>query len=143
MITATQIRCYCGAKMVEKPSKFKNSRFLSCSRYPACGGAASLHRDGTIMSSPADQKTRDLRHEAHLAFDPIWRTGLMSRDSAYRQLAKLLGLPFKGAHIGFLDAKQCATVIEFFKGIAPERVKHHSRQASRSFRRHRRLEARQ
>jgi hypothetical protein len=49
---------------------------------------------------PAGPVIKALRHKAHLSFDRIWREGLMSRTQAYYWLAKKLGIPERGAHMG-------------------------------------------
>jgi hypothetical protein len=62
-------------------------------------------------SRPADAETREARHEAHLAFDPIWQTGRVSRYKLYGMLAEHLGLKRKKTHIGFFDLETCRRVI--------------------------------
>lgn len=47
-----------------------------------------------------------LRIKAHEAFDPIWRTGLTSRKTAYRLLAADLGVPEQLAHFGSMGSEK-------------------------------------
>ena len=41
----------------------------------------------------------ELAQAAHAAFDPLWKTGLMSRSEAYRRLAAQLGIKPKNTHM--------------------------------------------
>jgi hypothetical protein len=59
---------------------------------PGCEGIAGCHADGTLMSNPADKAMREIRHQAHLVFDSLWMTGLISRNDAYRKLATFMGM---------------------------------------------------
>jgi hypothetical protein len=47
---------------------------------------------GGETSTPADQRTRDARNEAHLAFDSLWKgkATIMSRAEAYKWLAETM-----------------------------------------------------
>ena len=69
--------------------------------------------EGSGTSRPADAETRQLRHAAHEAFDPMWESGAMSRSAAYRALAEHLGLPVRKTHIGFFNKDECAKAIAF------------------------------
>jgi len=54
---------------------------------------------------------RTLKMEAHKQFDPIWKSGLMSRKEAYRWLADMLRIHTDDCHIGMFDIKMCQRVI--------------------------------
>lgn len=82
--------------------------------------------DGST-STPADQKTRDARHQAHEAFDPIWKEGWLKRSQAYKELARLMKLTPDKTHIGMFNLQQClevhehaATIMKGFE-VNPER----------------------
>jgi hypothetical protein len=53
----------------------------------------------------------DLRNEAHLLFDPIWKTGQRSRGGAYMIIQDILKLPLHRAHIGLLTEQECLKLI--------------------------------
>ena len=55
-----------------------------------------------------------LKREAHEAFDKLWTGGAMTRDAAYRDMAKALGLKEKNCHIGLFDEALCRKVIELY-----------------------------
>ena len=48
---------------------------------------------------------------AHAAFDPLWKSGQMSRSKAYSLLAQKMGLPKSETHIGMFDVEQCEAVV--------------------------------
>jgi hypothetical protein len=56
-------------------------------------------------------RSDDSRSRAHDAFDPLWRTGKMSRNAAYRWLANELGLSREECHISLFDKDMCQRVI--------------------------------
>jgi hypothetical protein len=55
--------------------------------------------------------TDDFRARAHAAFDPLWRSGEMSRNAAYRWLANELGLSREECHISLFDRATCERVV--------------------------------
>ena len=65
-------------------------------------------------STPADDTTRGARHQAHLAFDPLFKGKSRGmRAKVYAALASHMGLSQEETHIGYFDAEQCRRVIEF------------------------------
>lgn len=58
-------------------------------------------------------KLREIRHQAHLVFDPLWEgpDAPMTRNQAYIWLAQTLNLPKELTHIGMFSESQCLTVI--------------------------------
>jgi hypothetical protein len=63
-----------------------------------------------MTGTPADKHTKEWRSKAHLAFDPIWKGGHMTRSEAYRWLARRMGSR-KLVHIGELGINGCRRVI--------------------------------
>ena len=57
----------------------------------------------------ADKETMNLRKQAHTLFDPLWKSGEMSRGKAYKYLATLMDK--KDVHIGESDADTCRAII--------------------------------
>lgn len=52
------------------------------------------------------------RSAAHAAFDPLWQSGEMSRNAAYRWLASELGMSRDECHMSLFDAATCRRVVE-------------------------------
>jgi cobyrinic acid a,c-diamide synthase len=65
----------------------------------------------------ADKKTRQMRAEAHRHFDPLWKSGGMTRTDAYKMLARHLGIPHEKCHISQMNVEQLQYVIEQCKGL--------------------------
>lgn len=63
---------------------------------------------------------KNLRHEAHMAFDQLWLSGRVTRKQAYLLIEEWFQLRPEDAHIAKLSAKQCETLI---KRINEERFK--------------------
>lgn len=72
-----------------------------------CKAAVGCHPDTHIpLGRMADKTTRHIRAKVHESFDPIWRSGLMSRSDAYRWLAAALNIEYDLCHISWLSREQ-------------------------------------
>lgn len=54
----------------------------------------------------------DFRSRAHDAFDPLWQSGEMSRNAAYRWLAQELGIERDDCHMSLFNKTMCEKVID-------------------------------
>ena len=54
------------------------------------------------------------RIAAHAAFDPLWQSGRMTRNRAYSELARRLGIPKHQAHMQMFDVATCERVVALF-----------------------------
>ena len=63
----------------------------------------------------ANSELRRWKMLAHSKFDPLWRSGSMSRSEAYSQLSKALGIPRSAAHIGMCDVEQWTGVVDVMR----------------------------
>ena len=113
---------YCGSKLLLKNSNevYNNSKYYGkmwvCKNYPKCDSYVGCHKDTDIpLGRPANKRLRTLKKEAHRWFDPIWKSGLMTRKEAYRWLADMLHIDCEECHIGLFDIKQCQKVIYLCK----------------------------
>ena len=69
----------------------------------------------TALRNMADRLSKHApiaRGEAHAAFDPIWKSGGMSRTQAYKWLAAQMDLPVEECHMEKFTAEQCRKVVE-------------------------------
>lgn len=65
------------------------------------------------LGTMAKYQLRELRKEAHRAFDPIWKNlKIMSRTEAYAWMQEEMGLHKKEAHIGLFTEEQCNELIK-------------------------------
>ena len=111
---------YCGAEARLRDADFiyhnAKSRHWGkmwvCSNFPKCNSYVGCHKGTTIpMGRLANERLRTLKAEAHRQFDPLWKSGLMSRRDAYRWLADMLHIDLEDRHIGMFDIKMCQKTI--------------------------------
>ena len=85
-----------------------------------CGAWAGCHpRTEKRMGRLANAETRRLKMAAHAAFDPLWKSGRMSRTKAYAWLREKLGLSERDCHIGWMSDEDLRRVVEVCRP-APE-----------------------
>lgn len=106
---------------------FKNNILLygrECGEWPycwhcsSCDAAVGCHSGtDTPLGRMADKKTRKLRAEAHKWFDPLWKSGAMTRSDAYDLVAKHLQINSSECHISQLSIEQLKFVIEQCKDL--------------------------
>ena len=114
-----QIRCpVCGAMAILKPASevygepARTDRMYVCSNYPGCRSYVSTYPGTNIpMGTLADGDLRNLRIQAHRKFDEVWKSGIMSRNSAYRWMADYFGIPLGEAHIAMFGEYRCRELI--------------------------------
>ena len=115
---------YCGAEVILKdaPFVYHNTKSKAygkvwvCSNYPKCNAYVGCHSGTSIPKGRlANPRLRTLKKEAHKQFDPLWKSGLMTRREAYRWLASMLHIDIDECHIGMFDVKMCQKVIHLCK----------------------------
>lgn len=79
-----------------------------------CKATHGAYPDGSPLGTPADEKTRRARVEAHKALDGLW-TNSEQRLDAYAWLAKQLGIPLEQCHIARFDRARCQRVVELVR----------------------------
>lgn len=85
--------------------------YVGCHRKGATIGRGK-QSDGTVpLGRLADAELRKAKSAAHYAFDPLWRSGGMSRSKAYAWLAHQLGISVQNCHIGMFDVAGCRAVV--------------------------------
>lgn len=120
-MTSEVVICpYCGRKSVlvdgrkvypHRPDLYSLSFYYCDAGHSAA--YVGCHKGTTQpLGRLADVYLRAAKKEAHAAFDPIWRSGTMSRSEAYSWLAKELSIPKKRCHIGMFDLDTCLKVRE-------------------------------
>ena len=79
----------------------------------ACDAYVGCHKTTTTpLGRLANAALRRAKSNAHRVFDPLWKSGEISRRDAYQWLADKLVIPFKKTHIGEFDEAMCARVME-------------------------------
>lgn len=78
-----------------------------------CDARVGTHKGSkTPLGTMANEKLRKLRKRCHLAFDPKWKSGKMTRTNAYRWLQQEMNLTPEEAHIGMFDEERCLKLLE-------------------------------
>lgn len=91
-------------------SDLKWKSFYICN---SCDAYVGCHPHSTRpLGRLANRKLRLLKSMAHLAFDPYWKEGKMSRSKAYENLARDMEIPFNTCHIGMFNEEQCERVLQ-------------------------------
>lgn len=109
---------YCGkeAQLVNGDTIYPHRPDLAHLRFyvcQPCDARVGCH-PGTArpLGRLANAELRQAKMEAHAAFDPLWRSGLMKRRDAYGWLAERLGIERDQCHIGYMDVVECRRVVE-------------------------------
>ena len=105
---------YCGnpTKLVEDSQIYGRSYGTKCYVCEPCGAWVGCHKGSDrALGRVANKELRKLKHQAHEAFDPIWKDGYLPRTAAYEVLSEALRLPVWQTHIGMLDEELCRKVI--------------------------------
>lgn len=110
---------YCGSPVVLRNSNYvyhnnKNyGKMWVCSKFPECDAYVGCHPGTTIpLGRLADVRLRRAKNKAHSAFDPLWKSGLMTRKEAYEWLSITLHIAQEDCHIGMFDVRTCERVVE-------------------------------
>ena len=124
-----QLKCHCGRPAVLRSAEgiCKTHRpgamVYVCSDYPACNSFVMAHSDTLApMGSLAGPELRRLRYEAHQEFDRLYKTGLMTRNEAYRWLSYIVQAPMSHAHIGHLGEYYCRMVIRESRKLLSQKL---------------------
>jgi hypothetical protein len=87
-------------------------KFWACLPCIAWVGTHKNSKDNAPLGILANPQLRIAKMKAHAAFDPLWRSGKMSRKQAYSWLSKALDIPKEEAHIGMFNAEMCMRVVK-------------------------------
>lgn len=78
-----------------------------------CGAWVGCHKnsDAKPLGRLANAQLRSAKSGAHAAFDPIWKSGILTRQQAYGWLSREMSLPREKCHIGMFNLEQCQKVV--------------------------------
>jgi hypothetical protein len=114
----TKIKCdYCGnsAKLVTGEEIYPHRRDLASKKFYSCTPCKAYvgtYKDGKPLGRLANKELRVAKQKAHGEFDPLWKSGYMSRGRAYGWLSIQMDLPKEKTHIGMFTEKQCKQVVD-------------------------------
>jgi zinc-finger-containing domain len=109
---------YCGvdAKLITGDVIYRSRPDLSDLRFyfcKPCDAYVGTHK-GTLnpLGRMANAELRKARMAAHAKFDPLWKSGGMKRNEAYKKLSDLLGIHVSQCHIAMFELDMCKRVLE-------------------------------
>ena len=78
-----------------------------------CDAYVGTHKNSNNkpLGRLANAELRKAKQKVHNHFDPLWKSGRMSRSKAYEWLAKELGISKSKCHIGMFDIMMCERAI--------------------------------
>jgi len=91
--------------------------WVSC-HPPADANGRHGHGDGTVpMGRLANAELRQWRLSFHAVFDPIWKSGTMTRAEAYALVAAEMRLRVQDCHSSLFTMEQCREAVRVAAGI--------------------------
>lgn len=110
------VRCdYDGerAVFIDSAAVYGGRSFGMIWRCARCGAYVGVH-EGTNnpLGRLANAELRRWKKAAHAAFDPLWRSGRMTRQEAYAHLQEIMGMTVGEAHIGRFDIPECRRLVQ-------------------------------
>lgn len=105
---------YCGnpTRLVDDSLIYGRSYGRKCYICEPCGAWVGCHKNSDkALGRVANKELRQLKHQAHEAFDPLWKNGYLQRTAAYEVLSAAFALPTEQTHIGMFDEDLCKKVI--------------------------------
>ena len=111
--------CNSEASLVTGREVYPGRRWLYGKRFylcEPCDAYVGCH-DGTTkpLGRLANAELRAAKIAAHAAFDPLWKSGRMTRQEAYGWLAMQLKMERNHCHIGMFDVETCQLVVAISK----------------------------
>lgn len=85
---------------------------FGCDAYVGCHARNSIPL-GTVAQKPL----RASRSRVLSVFDPLWKSGLMTRSEAYEWLAKSMGIHLAKCHVAMFDENACELAIERIRDL--------------------------
>jgi hypothetical protein len=106
---------YCGekARLIDSAEVYGGRSYGLMYVCKPCDARVGVHK-GTKkpLGRLANAELRAAKIAAHAAFDPLWKSGRMSRNAAYRWLSEAMELSAKDCHIGMFDVADCRRVVD-------------------------------
>ena len=105
---------YCGfpTQLVDDTEIYGRSFGTKCFICRDCQAWVGCHKGTTTaLGRVANKRLRGLKHQAHEAFDPLWKNGWLPRKEAYHVLSIAFQLAPEYTHIGMFDEEMCEKTV--------------------------------
>lgn len=97
----------------------KHQKFWRCK---PCEAWVGCHPGSAIpMGRLANAELRKAKQAVHRVLDPLWKSGAMSRNDAYKMLAQGMGIAIQNCHVGMFDVPACETAVAVLKDYRERR----------------------
>jgi len=112
---------YCGAPVIYTSNaeiygrEYGNGKCYRCTR---CDSHVGVHTGTEIpLGRLANKELRTLKVKCHNLFDPVWagKRKVMSKGEAYKNLARVLGIPPRECHVGWFDVDMLLKALEILR----------------------------
>lgn len=133
---ANQLRCPCGCQAVLRPFDEMKPGAMAyvCIRYPLCDSYVMAKPDSLEpMGTLAGPELRRMRRAAHISFNRIYETGLMTKRDAYKWLSDIVQAPMEHAHIGHLGEYYCKVVIQESEKLLASHKNHLGKRGGKAY----------
>ena len=104
---------YCGlrAQYIDSAVIYNGQSYGMIYNCFPCDAYVGVHKGTDIpLGRLANKELRQWKNTAHAYFDPLWKSGDMTRREAYYWLSEKMNLPKNETHIGMFDVEQCKQV---------------------------------
>ncbi len=109
-------------KLVPGNALYPERPDLERKRYWACFGCdayVGCHPKNSIpLGTVARKPLRASRSRVLSAFDPLWKSGRMTRPEAYEWLAKSMGISMSKCRVAMFDERDCEVAIEKIRELS-------------------------
>lgn len=112
---------YCGklADLVDSSEAYKVSYGYIWLCRP-CDAYTGVHRDSpkfAPLGTLAKKELRYLRQMVHKKFDPLWKSGKMTRVKAYHWLAYQMGISSDRCHVALFCEAKCKKALAILSNL--------------------------
>lgn len=80
-----------------------------------CNASVGCHKnskDNIPLGRLANPELKRLKQDAHAAFDPLWKSGKLTRKEAYAWLSHAMDIDPNACHIGMFNEDLCRKVVK-------------------------------
>ena len=116
----TEVCPYCADDVILTTNDYiygrRYGKNFHCYVCVGCKASVGTHPDNvTPLGRLANERLKSLKIQCHELFDWFWKSGSMSRERAYIEMAKRLGIAENECHFGWFDEEVLIKAREMLK----------------------------